>query len=58
MEMLGVYIFLTLFIVGVVLLIVFKIKWGRADAAAERSRLKRIQEEQIETADKAEGRGR
>ena len=43
--MIGVYIFGGLIVVGVVALIFYKVKWGRAGRAEERRRSGRIEEE-------------
>jgi hypothetical protein len=58
--MTGVYIFGGLIVVGLVALIFYKLKWGRASRAEERRRSGRIEEERIEEEGKktkAEGQG-
>ena len=54
--MAGLYIFGGLIVVGVVALIVLKIKSSRADAALSRRRADKIEDERIEAVAKAEAR--
>ncbi len=49
----GLYIFLGLFLVGMVVLIVFKMKMGRAGRTEARGRAEKIEEERIERTKKA-----
>ena len=48
--MIGLYIFGGVIVLGVVALIFYKAKWGRADKAAARGRAGKIEEERIEEA--------
>ncbi len=52
------YVFGGLIVVGVVAFIFYKVKWGRAGRAEERSRSRKIEGERVEEADRAESRRR
>lgn len=56
--MAGLYIFGGLIVVGIVALIVFKMKSSRADRVVARGRAEKIEEERIEAVAKADARGK